>query len=202
MVVTSLAQSSARVLTLIGLMLLCGTLSACINQAGNANPYRAYAVTGEQIDSANRQGLPYVKNRRGHLQTIKPVDFQTEQFGLVRILPNYVSDGSSRPFDSDHGSNMAALLHDALYRGAPQLTFPDGYPGRWTRQQADAAFCRQLRIQKATPTNQTINCKALNLMGVSHGVWKYHTKKRKAYWKTQEERLRKKRVNRLFISPS
>ena len=198
----SLAQSSARLLTPIGLLLICSLLSACINQAGNANPYRAYAISPEKLDKAKQQGFPYVKNRRGHLQTIKPITFYTEEFGRVRILPNYVSDGSSRPFDSDHGSNMAALLHDALYRGAPQMTFPDGYPGRWTRQQADAAYCLQLKLQNASETNQKINCRGVNLMGVSHGVWKYHAKKRKSYWKKQEEILRKKQVNQLFISPS
>ena len=189
-------------LTPIGLLLLCSLLSACVNQAGNANPYRAYAISSEKLDKAKRQGFAYVKNRRGHLQTIKPITFYTEQFGRVRISPNYVSDGSSRPFDSDHGSNMAALLHDALYRGAPQLTFPDGYPGRWTRQQADRAYCLQLKLQNASEANQKINCRGVNLMGVSHGVWKYHAKKRKSYWKKQEEILRKKQVNQLFISPS
>ena len=198
----SLAQSSARALTSIVLLLLCGLLSACINQAGNANPYRAYAVSSEKIEKAKRQGFPYVKNRRGHMQTINPITFYTEEFGRVRLAPNYVSDGSSRPFDNDHGSNMAALLHDALYRGAPQMSFPDGYPGRWTRQQADAAYCLQLKRQNASEANQKINCRGVNLMGVSHGVWKYHAKKRKEYWKAQEEILRKKQISDQTAAPS
>lgn len=196
------SYSSLRRLTLIVPLLLCSLLSACINQAGNANPYRVHSLTAEQIDNANRLGYPYVKNRRGHLQTIRPIVFYTQQFGRVRILPNYVSDGSSRPLDTDHGSNMAAMLHDALYRGAPQLTFPDGYPGRWNRRQADAAFCLQLRRQNASKTNQTINCQGVNLLGVSYGVWNYHTKKREAYWKKQEEILRDQQNNQLFRTPN
>ena len=94
---------------------------------------------------------------------------------------------------------MAALLHDALYRGAPQLTFPDGYPGRWTRQQANAAYCLQLRHQNATAKKQTVNCRALKLFG--SGAWNYHTKEREAYWQNQEKILTKKRLNSLSVSP-
>ncbi|MEP1205977.1 MAG: hypothetical protein ABJM29_04985 [Rhizobiaceae bacterium] len=183
------------------LLLLCGLLSACVNQAGTADPYRVFDVSGEQLGDARRNGLPYVKSRRGQLQTIRPIEFETDQFGRVLILQNFVSDGSSRPFDNEHASNMAALLHDALYRGAPQLTFPDKYPGQWTRKQADAAYCQQLKLQKARESTQKINCRGLKILGVGEGVWKHHTERRQAYWDRQAEIERKKRVNRLFISP-
>ena len=75
-------------------------------------------------------------------------------------------------------------------------------PGRWSREQADAAYCVQLKRQNASPANQKINCRGVNLMGVSHGVWKYHAKKRKEYWRAQEEILRKQRINDQFVSPS
>ena len=75
---------------------------------------------------------------------------------------------------------MAALLHDARYRGAPELTFPHGYPERWTRQQADQAYCRQLKRQGSRELMAKINCGGVNILGVSQGVWRYHRKRREA----------------------
>ena len=114
-------------------------LSGCINEAGNARRYSVFEVKPDQLAEAKRLNRPYIINTRGYIQTIRPIDFQTRQWGRVRLKPNFVSDGSSLPFDKDPGSNMAALLHDALYRAAPELSFPHGYPGRWTRKQADDA---------------------------------------------------------------
>ncbi|MEP0943425.1 MAG: hypothetical protein ABJH63_05870 [Rhizobiaceae bacterium] len=172
---------------------LAGTLlaSGCINEAGNEHRYRVFHVKPEQLADARQKRLPYIINRRGHIQTIQPIDFYTRQWGRVRLKRNFVSDGSSLPFDDDLGSNMAALLHDALYRGAPELTFPHGYPGRWTRAQADAAYCVQLRRQGATERLAKVNCKGVNILGVSQGVWRYHRPRRQAYWQQQEHPQRK-----------
>ena len=194
-------EKLASALSVLVALAAATVLSGCINQAGNADPYRVFGVSEAQLNTARSNGRPYVVNRRGHLQAIEPIDFNTSQLGRIRLLPNYVSDGSSRPFDDDPGSDMAAILHDALYRGAPQLTFPDGFQGRWTRKQADAIFCEQLRIQKATNTNAFLNCKGVNVFYVSQGVWMLHRKKREAYWQTQAEILRKKRRRQLFITP-
>ncbi len=192
-----LARMFGFALVLIG----AGTLSACVNQAGTDNPYRSFSITGDQLNAAASTGRPFVKNRLGQLQTIRPIDFYTQQFGRVRILPKFVSDGSSRPFDDDFGSNMAALLHDALYRGAPQLSFPDGYPGRWTRQQADQAYCLQLQRQNAGELTRQINCHGMETLGMSVVVWNFHQRSREAYWEKQTEFNLKTRVNQILNAP-
>ena len=167
-------------------MLVTGILSACVNEAGNLQRYQVFRITPEQFAEARQQRQPSIINNRGYIQTIQSIDFYTRQWGKVRILPNFVSDGSSLPFDDDPGSNMAALLHDALYRAAPELTFPHGFPGRWTRAQADEAYCLQLRRQGAHERLSKLNCRGVKVIGISQGVWHYHRHRREAYWRAQE----------------
>ena len=128
--------------SLINLFLLVG----CVNQAGSSDPYRIFSVTEAQRAVAEKRSLPYVRNKRRVLQTIEPINYQTAQFGHVQLAAGFVSDGSSRPFDTNQASTLAALLHDALYRGAQQLRFMDGFKGEWTKQLADDAYCEQLVI--------------------------------------------------------
>lgn len=162
--------------------------SGCINEAGNSQRYTVFQIKPEQLAEAKRLQRPYIINTRGHIQTIRPIDFYTRQWGRVRLKSNFVSDGSSLPFDDDPGSNMAALLHDALYRAAPELSFPHGYPGRWSRKQADEAYCLQLKLQRAGERLTKLNCRGVNVLGISRGVWRYHRTRREAYWREQERR--------------
>jgi hypothetical protein len=175
---------------LLSLTLGALALAGCVNEAGNSQRYRVFEIKPEQLAEARQYRRPYIINTRGHIQTIQPLDFYTRQWGRVRLKPNFVSDGSSLPLDDDPGSNMAALLHDALYRGAPELTFPHGYPGRWTRHQADQAYCLQLKRQGAAERLAKLNCGGVNILGVSHGVWRYHRFRRQDYWEKQEQLLR------------
>ena len=176
------------------LVLLAGLLSGCINEAGNSQRYTVFRVKPEQLAEAKRLNRPYIINTRGHIQTIRSIDFYTRQWGRVRLMPNFVSDGSSLPFDDDPGSNMAALLHDALYRAAPELRFPHGYPGRWTKAQADEAYCLQLKRQGAKERLTKLNCRGVNVLGVSRGVWRYHRPRREAYFRANEGRKGHKSV--------
>ena len=169
------------------LVLVASILSACVNEAGNLQRYKVFSVTPEQIAEAQRQRQPYIINKRGYIQTVQSIDFYTRQWGKVRIMPNFVSDGSSLPFDNDPGSNMAALLHDALYRAAPELRFPHGFPGRWTRAQADEAYCLQLRRQGAHEKLSKMNCRGVKALGISQGVWHYHRHRREAYFRAHEQ---------------
>ena len=175
-------------LRLVMLLIAASLLAACINEAGNSQRYTVFAVKPSQLAEAERLQRPYIINRRGHIQTIQPIDFYTRQWGRGRLQPNFVSDGSSLPFDEDPGSNMAALLHDALYRGAAELAFPHGYPGRWPRAQADAAYCLQLKRQGAKERLTKLNCRGVNVLGISQGVWRYHRPRREAYFRAQEAR--------------
>ncbi|NKB51986.1 MAG: hypothetical protein GKR97_07145 [Rhizobiaceae bacterium] len=193
-----------RLARIFGSALACASavaLSACVNQANTDNPFRSFTITEDQLETAASTGRPFVKNRLGQLQTIRPIDFHTQQFGRVRILSKFVSDGSSRPFDSDFGSNMAALLHDALYRGAPQLTFPDGYPGRWTRKQADQAYCLQLQRQNAGELTQQVNCRSVDTLGMSIVAWNFHQTSREAYWERRTGFNLQRRINRFTNAP-
>ena len=178
-------------LRLMTLVVAGAILSGCINEAGNAHRYTVFDVKPDQLAEAKRLNRPYIINTRGHIQTIRPIDFYTRQWGRVRLKSNFVSDGSSLPFDEDPGSNMAALLHDALYRAAPELTFPHGYPGRWSRQQADEAYCLQLKLQGAQERLTKINCRGVNVLGISQGVWRYHRPRREAYFRANEGRQRR-----------
>lgn len=170
----------------IVLPILALCLAGCVNQIGADNPYRVFDVSDDQVQLARGDGRPFVVNSRGYMQTIEIVEFDTKQFGRVRIQPNFVSDGSSRPFDKDPGSNMAALLHDALYRGAPQLKFLDGYPGPWTKAQADSAYCLQLQRLETKEKVAAVNCRAVRFLQVSSLSWQHHQKRREAYWKRME----------------
>ena len=161
-------------------------LTGCINQITSENPYQVFSLSDEEVQRAKGTGKPFAINSNGLLQTIDSVDFDTIQFGRVRIRRNFVSDGSSRPFDHDPGSDMAALLHDALYRGAPQLEFLDGYPGPWTKQQADLAYCLQLQRFGTKKSVAEVNCRAVRFLQVSILAWKLHRVRREAYWKLME----------------
>ena len=161
-------------------------LTGCIHHVMDSNPYQPFAVPDEAAKSARQQGLPYFKNENGHYQLLEPLVFQTKQFGRVKLLRDFVSDGSSRPLDKDEGSNRAAFLHDALYRGPAQLIFLDGYPGRWSRAEADAAYCLQLQRQGAKELTAKTNCRAVRFLRVGHGNWVFHEETRLAYWKRNE----------------
>ncbi|MGI9366160.1 MAG: hypothetical protein ACR2O8_13320 [Rhizobiaceae bacterium] len=161
-------------------------LTGCVHHVLDSNPYHPFSASYEEIQSAKAQGLPYFKNANGHYQLLEPLVFHTKQFGRVKLLPQFVSDGSSRPLDKDEGSNRAAFLHDALYRGPAQLIFLDGYPGRWTRAEADAAYCLQLQRQGAKELTAKTNCRAVRFLRVGQGNWMFHEETRTAYWERNE----------------
>jgi hypothetical protein len=163
-------------------------LSGCVNQLVLDDPYKVIGVSDEQLAEAQKTSKPYVINYKGYFQTVEPVEFDTKQFGMVILERNFVSDGSSRPFDEDSGSNMAALLHDALYRGAAQLNFVDGYPGPWTKAQADHAYCLQLQNFGSKKSVAEVNCRAIRYLQVSSIAWQHHRNHRETYWKNMEPR--------------
>jgi len=166
-------------------LFLSALLVGCTNQHGIADPYRLFEVSEVRHEKAKKAGLPYVVNRRRNLQTTEIIEYQTKQFGKVHIRPDFVSDGSSRPLDRDRGSIMAALLHDALYRGAPQLSFVDGYPGPWSKAEADAAYCLQLQRMGAKPRRAKFNCRAVRFMKASKAAWRIHRQRREKFWASQ-----------------
>lgn len=169
----------------IALLSLLPLLAGCPNQAGIADPYRLFDVPEKHYETARKAGLPYVVNRRRNYQIIETIEYQTKQYGLVQIMPKFVSDGSSRPMDRDKGSIMAAFLHDAMYRGAPQLRFVDGYPGPWSKAEADTAYCLQLQRTGTRPRRARFNCRAVRSMKTSKAAWRIHTEGREKYWAQQ-----------------
>lgn len=160
-------------------------LVACVNQAGDSDPYRIFKVTEGQEKIAREKGLPYVTNRKGNLQTIEAIDYHTEQFGVIRIEPGFNSDGSSRPFDNNLSSIRASILHDAMYRGTEKLNFLNGYPGPWTKAQADSVYCLQLLRLGAPKRLAETNCRAVRFLQGNLSVWGFHKKRREAYWSKQ-----------------
>lgn len=164
----------------------CSFLTACVNQAGQTDPYRALVATQAELAVAGKEKLPYVITKRGNLQTFEEITYQTTIFGPITILPGFVADGSSRPFDKNRGSQMASLLHDAFYRGAAQMRFERGFPGRWSKNQADLVYCEQLRLQNAPKRLARSNCLGIRLVPGAISPWDFHRKRRTEYWEAQE----------------
>ena len=164
-------------------------LAACVNQAGQHDPYHLFTITDEQRADATKKGLPYVTNRKGNLQTVEPIVYETQQFGQLTILPGFVSDGSSRPFDTNPASIKSAILHDAMYRGTPKLSFENGFPGPWTKAQADTVYCLQM-LRLGVPKNLAeTNCRGVRFLQGNLSVWGFHKQRRERYWANQSRRL-------------
>ena len=80
----------------------------------------------------------------GRHELTRAICFETEALGTVVLTRGFRSDGASGPVPDMPATRRAGFLHDALYAASGHLRFPDG-ARRWSRREADAAFCETLR---------------------------------------------------------
>jgi hypothetical protein len=113
---------------------------------------------------------------------VRSVKFKTRHFGTVILKKGFVSDGSTSPIADVPGSLYAGFLHDALYDGSPYLKFVSGFPGRWTKRQADEEYCYQLKRLGVNDQHRNINCIGVKLLNPLISPWGFNHSKRKKLW--------------------
>ncbi len=161
-------------------------VGGCINEQHSASVRDPLpSLTSVQKAQSNQQ--PYVKLGNGRYRLIAQITFETRHFGRVFLNPGYVSDGSSSPIKDMKGSLLAGFLHDALYHGSPSLEFKQGFPGRWSKLQADQEYCFQMKRFGVPAAQRRANCRGLKLLPAIISPWDHHRKGREKYWKTQQK---------------
>ncbi len=170
-----------------GIVVLIGAvvLSGCINEMKTDNVLRHPVATPAAITKARMAGIPYVALGNGEYRLIADISFITRHFGKVILTKGFVSDGSSSPLDDVDGSRRAGFLHDALYRGSPHLTFVDGFPGQWSKQQADDEYCFQMKRMGVVQRLRRANCSGPKVLPSFFSPWDHHRSRRKKFWERQ-----------------
>ena len=113
------------------------------------------------------------------------LEFTTLTMGKAVLLRGFVSDGSSSPFGNNEATIYAGFLHDALYHGSVFLRFPDGFPGPWSKDQADNEYCHQLKQLGVSRLKFKINCDGIKRFSENLPAWKSNEDKRLKYWRGQ-----------------
>ncbi len=161
-------------------------LSGCLNEAKfDAGPPQT-GWSEAAIFKAKEDNKAYVAVGSGRYRLFEAVNFETINFGKVRLEKGFVSDGSSSPIADDNGSRLAGFLHDALYQGSPSLVFVGGFQGKWTKSNADDEYCHQLKKMKASKRPIRVNCAGPKLLPSFVSPWEHHKLKREKYWKHQQ----------------
>jgi len=161
-------------------------LGGCLNEAKfDAGPPQT-GFNDAAIFEAIADNKVYVAVGSGRYRLFEAINFETLNFGKVRLEKGFVSDGSSSPIADDNGSRLAGFLHDALYRGAAMMVFVDGFQGKWTKKNADDEYCHQLKKLKASARHIRINCAGPKLLPSFVSPWEHHKPQRERYWKVQQ----------------
>ena len=129
---------------------------------------------------------------RHRYRLTRDVVYTTRHFGQVVLGKGFESDGSTSPIPDVPGSLYAGFLHDALYRGAPQLLFLNGYPGPWTKLQADQEYCFQLKRLGVKREHRNFNCTAPKLLIPPLSPWEFRKALRERYWAAQSRAKRRR----------
>ncbi len=160
-------------------------LAGCVNEAKiAANGLRQFPSEAILV-KARAQNQSYVAISRSRYQLIELLEFDTQSFGKIQLKQGFISDGSTSPLDDDEGSRLAGFIHDALYRGSSYMYFPDGFPGVWSKAQADREYCHQLKRLGASTSRQKLNCRGPKMLPAVVSAWNYHRRPRESYWKYQ-----------------
>ena len=161
-------------------------LGSCLNEVKfDAGPPQT-GFNEAAILKAKADNRVYVAIGSGRYRLFDALNFETINFGMVRLESGFVSDGSSSPITDDNGSRLAGFLHDALYRGSPSLLFVEGFQGKWTKKNADDEYCHQLKKLKASKRHIRINCVGPKLLPSFVSPWEHHRPQRERYWKYQQ----------------
>lgn len=137
------------------------------------------AANGSAGDALVR---PYRAVEGGRFELTRALRFETALFGPVVLTPGYRSDGSSSPIADVEGSRLAGFLHDALYAASGHLRFPGGTPMRWTREEADGAYCDELARRGVPAWHASANCAGVRRLPHIAASWDRLAPKREARW--------------------
>ena len=158
-------------------------ISGCVNESKLISSGLQLPQNHIAVIQAKAKNLVYITVRWRRYQLVQQLQFETQSFGIIQLNPGFISDGSSSLIADDAGSRLAGFLHDALYRGSAYLEFPQGFPGKWSKSQADQEYCFQLERLGASKYRQSINCQGLKSLPTLLSTWEYHRVPREKYWK-------------------
>ena len=125
---------------------------------------------------------PYRAVEGGRFELTRAVRFDTRRFGPVVLTKGYRSDGSSSPIADVEGSRLAGFLHDALYAASGHLRFPGGAPARWTKAEADDAYCAEMARRGVPAWHARANCTGVRGLPHIAVAWRRLEPKRERRW--------------------
>ena len=177
-----------RPIILVAILALSGCTAATGSALAPDVPYAA--PTPPVISPAYRA----VEN--GRFELTRSVRFETKAFGPVVLTKGYRSDGSSSPIADVEATRLAGFLHDALYSASGHLRFPKGAPKRWTKAQADDAYCDEMVKRGAPAWHANANCLGVRTLQRIAGSWERLGPKREKRWVTHRARWEGRRKGR------